>query len=275
MTDDRLTAEELTNLVQRVFEPTDEDRALAVIIDLPDDQTPDTEAVEDPPPNSPRAGSKNLRVRGRTTVSRSRSSSTERPFKQRRSAGDRMAVDRCANCPITSTPWSVTSTNRWTACSPRTSSCIAPTRFSTTAPSKVMAPRLGFRAATMPGFSPAMVPALRLDYTEVNRRVMLLKDLLDRQHRGRLSVCRSTVRTKSGSTSTSATARRTPPEVCSRRPGQRATSHRAKPTSSPTRERLTGIPTSSKGKHAGPVRRRGRGVCDREQRRGRHHQHRS
>ncbi len=57
---------------------------------------------------------------------------------------------------------------------------IAPTRFSTTAPLKVMAPRLGFRGATMPGFSPEMVPALRLDYTEVNRRVMLLKRLLDR-----------------------------------------------------------------------------------------------
>jgi leucyl aminopeptidase (aminopeptidase T) len=32
----------------------------------------------------------------------------------------------------------------------------------------------------MPGFSPAMVPALRLDYNEVNRRVATLKDLLDR-----------------------------------------------------------------------------------------------
>ena len=42
-----------------------------------------------------------------------------------------------------------------------------------------MAPRLGFRAATMPGFSREMVPALRLDYTEINRRVNYLKDLLD------------------------------------------------------------------------------------------------
>jgi len=32
----------------------------------------------------------------------------------------------------------------------------------------------------MPGFSPDMVPALRLDYTEINRRVWVLKDLLDR-----------------------------------------------------------------------------------------------
>jgi len=32
----------------------------------------------------------------------------------------------------------------------------------------------------MPGFSPEMVPALRLDYKEVNRRVTILKELLDR-----------------------------------------------------------------------------------------------
>ena len=43
MTDDRLTAEELTNLVKRVFEPRPEDRALAIIVDMPDDEVPDTE----------------------------------------------------------------------------------------------------------------------------------------------------------------------------------------------------------------------------------------
>ncbi len=32
----------------------------------------------------------------------------------------------------------------------------------------------------MPGFSPEMIPALRLDYEEINRRVVKLKELLDR-----------------------------------------------------------------------------------------------
>jgi leucyl aminopeptidase (aminopeptidase T) len=36
------------------------------------------------------------------------------------------------------------------------------------------------RAATMPGFSAGMIPALRIDYAEVNRRVNILKELLDR-----------------------------------------------------------------------------------------------
>lgn len=56
---------------------------------------------------------------------------------------------------------------------------LAPTKFSTTAPLKLMAKKYGFRAATMPGFSPLMIPALKLDYQEVNRRVTLLKELLD------------------------------------------------------------------------------------------------
>ena len=57
---------------------------------------------------------------------------------------------------------------------------MAPTEFSATAPLKVLSRELGFRAATMPGFGPPMIPALRLDYTEINRRVRLLKALLDR-----------------------------------------------------------------------------------------------
>jgi hypothetical protein len=57
---------------------------------------------------------------------------------------------------------------------------LAPTEYSTTAPLKNAAARHGFRAATMPGFSEAMIPALRIDYGEVGRRVALLKEKLDR-----------------------------------------------------------------------------------------------
>eukprot|EP00727_Mastigamoeba_balamuthi_P011766 m51a1_g7211 hypothetical protein (274) ;mRNA; r:228038-228859 len=57
---------------------------------------------------------------------------------------------------------------------------IAVTKFSSTAPLKVAARQHAMRAATMPGFSAAMVPALRLDYTEINRRVHILKAHLDK-----------------------------------------------------------------------------------------------
>ena len=56
---------------------------------------------------------------------------------------------------------------------------LAPTEFSTTAPLKLASAQHGFRAATMPGFTSEMIPALRLDYEEVNRRVALLKEKLD------------------------------------------------------------------------------------------------
>lgn len=56
---------------------------------------------------------------------------------------------------------------------------LAPTEYSTTAPLKNSAKKYGFRAATMPGFSVKMIPALRIDYNEVFRRVDILKKLLD------------------------------------------------------------------------------------------------
>lgn len=57
---------------------------------------------------------------------------------------------------------------------------LAPTEFSTTAPLKNAARPAGFRAATMPGFSEKMLPALKLDYDEVSRRVHLIQERLDR-----------------------------------------------------------------------------------------------
>jgi len=69
----------------------------------------------------------------------------------------------------------------------RHSMIIAPTQFSATAPLKLAAREHQFRAATMPGFGPSMVPALRLDYGEVNRRVCLFKELLDRAELAALS----------------------------------------------------------------------------------------
>ncbi|MCU0287580.1 MAG: hypothetical protein MUF15_14450 [Acidobacteria bacterium] len=56
---------------------------------------------------------------------------------------------------------------------------LAPTEYSTTAPLKNAAKQYNFRAATMPGFSAKMIPALRIDYNEVSRRVTILKEKLD------------------------------------------------------------------------------------------------
>jgi leucyl aminopeptidase (aminopeptidase T) len=63
---------------------------------------------------------------------------------------------------------------------------LAPTEFSATAPLKLLGKKHLFRAATMPGFKPAMIPALRLDYGEIRRRVRILQELLDRAAQARM-----------------------------------------------------------------------------------------
>ncbi len=63
---------------------------------------------------------------------------------------------------------------------------LAPTEFSTTAPLKVLAKKHPFRAATMPGFSRAMIPALSVDYNQVHERVMRLKTRLDEAQAARI-----------------------------------------------------------------------------------------
>lgn len=63
---------------------------------------------------------------------------------------------------------------------------LAVTELSATAPLKVLARQHGFRGATLPGFTRSMVPSLLLDYEKVNRRVMELKERLDRASQARI-----------------------------------------------------------------------------------------
>jgi hypothetical protein len=57
---------------------------------------------------------------------------------------------------------------------------LALTELSATAPLKQLARVHGFRGATLPHFSRAMLPALGLDYEAINRRVVEVKGRLDR-----------------------------------------------------------------------------------------------
>ena len=63
---------------------------------------------------------------------------------------------------------------------------VALTEFSATAPLKVFAREHAIRAATMPGFRDSMIPALKLDYGEIGRRVEVLTKLLNRADKARL-----------------------------------------------------------------------------------------
>jgi len=179
MASSTLTAEELTALVQRVFQPRDTDRALALIVDLPDDAVPDHAAW-----------------RERREIAVGWADSLE-------SAADTHGLDvalywyrnaRSNNADLPGGAWrhlggpppEAAEDLGGVSAAPLEpileahALVLAPTEFSATAPLKMLSRKLGFRAATMPGFGPAMIPALRLDYTEINRRVRFLKAILDR-----------------------------------------------------------------------------------------------
>jgi hypothetical protein len=176
--DEELSGPELVALVRRVFQPRPSERAMAILVDLPDAQVPDdapwaarraiaeawvkelTEAQADlglavDLVVYPNVHTNNGDLPERAWVHRGG------PLPPAASLDPAVSIalaDLYATHPI----------------------LIALTKFSATAPLKLAAKQHAIRAATMPGFRADMIPALRLDYTEVNRRVDLLKELLDR-----------------------------------------------------------------------------------------------
>lgn len=152
-----LSRQELFRLVERVFRPRAEDRALALLVDLPDERTADHPAW---------------------AARREMARDWWRILSEGRAELGLEAVD------LVSYP-NVGSNNADLPADPfdsvfsRYSILIAVTEFSATAPLKLKAREHGFRAATMPGFTTEMIPALRVDFTEVGRRCDELKARLD------------------------------------------------------------------------------------------------
>lgn len=188
-----LTRDELVQLVKRVFQPTPSESRLAILVDLPDDHLPDTSEW------------------------RERRQMAARWVLDLRADAERLGLHsdlvvyrnvRANNAPLPEKGWVVDP-----ATVPDTADelpdagalpvqtiladhpiVLALTELSATAPLKLAARSLGIRAATMPGFSAAMIPALRLDYGEINRRVERMKALLDSAQGARLETTTPTGR---------------------------------------------------------------------------------
>ncbi len=176
---ERLSAEELSELVIRVFQPRPTDTAVAVMVDLPDASLADTEAWRQRREMAADwaallAGAKerlglethlvlyrNARMNNADLPQRAHLHAPGEPLPR---TADDLHGEGVAMGEVLAGH----------------SILLAPTELSATAPLKLTAKEHGFRAATMPGFSPAMIPALRLDYGEISRRCLLLKGLLDR-----------------------------------------------------------------------------------------------
>lgn len=180
-----LHATDLVALIRRVFAPDSDDRRILVMVDLPDARTPDSRAWRERREMAagwaaalagaerelglattfavfPNVGANNADLPGRLW-----------PVAPAALPADASALDAAGGVPVDE----LLATH---------SIVLAPTEFSATAPLKLLARRIPFRAATMGGFSADMLPALRLDFAEVRRRVGALKALLDRAESARL-----------------------------------------------------------------------------------------
>lgn len=170
-----LSTDELLNLVDRVFKPRPDDKALAILVDFPDQEVPDDpnwadrrslalDWFEKLGPAAGRLGLEKVSLFGYRNPRANNADLPERVSLL--TALPKSADDLPEQSPLTSV-------------FQQYQILIVPSKFSATAPMKVGARRYGFRAATMPGFTRAMIPALALDYQMINRRVHQLKELVD------------------------------------------------------------------------------------------------
>ena len=183
MSSEKLSGEELAAMVQRVFEPTAEDKALAIMVDLPDEQVPDN------PEWAERRAMAAGWAQALTEQREALGGMAVRLFLYRNAHRNNADLPEQAHMHASGLPLPANFEAIDPAVSPamlfarllaQHAIVLAPTHFSATAPLKLATADHAFRAATMPGFSAAMIPALRLDYGEVNRRVDLCAGLLTR-----------------------------------------------------------------------------------------------
>ena len=175
---EHLSGEELVALVTRVFLPQPNEKAMAILVDLPDAQVPDNKDWAD------RREIAALWVQELKAHRAALGLETVLVLYPNVHTNNGDLPERCwihQGGPLPMTVDGLTGASiSFVELYAAHSILIAPTEFSATAPLKMAAKNHPFRAATMPGFRQDMIPALRLDYTEVNRRVELLKGLLDR-----------------------------------------------------------------------------------------------
>ncbi len=174
---ERLSGAELLRLLRGVFAPKPEEGSVAFLVDVPPEPARDRDAWR------VRRALAHEWVR---SLAENRSPERLEPFLFLYPA----VGQNNADLPERLFPWSkdrLPASGRELAGQPaqaleeilaRHRLVVAPTEYSATAPLKNLARRLGFRAATMPGFSPAMIPALRLDIPTIHQRVLRLAELL-------------------------------------------------------------------------------------------------
>jgi hypothetical protein len=166
-----------TELLQTVFAPGPAEKDLLLLVDLPTSARPDTQHWRDRrrlvaewyTMLQPHAGRLPFAGVSCAAYDHVATNNADLP------AG-MMLVDRCTP----ERPSTVNHAIQRDDLLGRASVVLALTELSATAPLKNLARQLGFRGASMPGFTRAMLPALQLDYAKIDARVRQIKERLDR-----------------------------------------------------------------------------------------------
>ena len=176
---EQITALELSALVARVFQPTPEDTRLGIMVDLPDEKVPD-DAGWAARREIAAEWAELLGMQARETGYETRLLLYPNVHTNNGDLPGRCWIHPGGPVPASAAELDPAASVAMTEVFDSFPMLLALTKFSSTAPLKMAAKKHPMRAATMPGFSAAMIPALRLDYGEVNRRVDILKAHLDR-----------------------------------------------------------------------------------------------
>ncbi|MCB9557015.1 MAG: hypothetical protein H6707_12985 [Deltaproteobacteria bacterium] len=181
---DQLSDQELRRLLERVFSPQPHERQLAIAVDLPDDQLGDNPAWRARRLIAADWVERVDRLTGwrATLVCYANAGQNNGSLPETCVVFDPREGALAARMPQTATQLADL-VQQPIDLLYRTPLIMAMTELSATAPLKLAARSFGLRAATMSGFGVEMLPALRLDYEVVARRVDQLKGLLDRASR--------------------------------------------------------------------------------------------
>ncbi len=175
-----LSEQQLIALIEKVFAPAPDEKRLSILVDVPDGRTPDTPLWQDRRRIAAewyalcREIKAVLGIQVVDLLYYQNSGSNNADFPQ---VGFRW-TGPASDADFDTIQKNGAEVNLEEAL--RDSNIVlVPTQFSATAPLKLRAAQYGFKAASMPGFSRAMIPALGLDFDEVHEHVMRLKERLD------------------------------------------------------------------------------------------------
>ena len=175
-----LSQDDLLLLIGSVFSPGPEDKHLGILVDIPDTISPDNEQWK-----TRRAMAADWATKIRAVRQKLDLESVDLIFYPNVHSNNADLPPKAYIADKLLVPLIPDTLNNWTNGQDFRSllsgyqMILAPTQFSATAPLKLLAKELNFRAATMPGFSESMIPALKLNYDEINQRVLCIKNILD------------------------------------------------------------------------------------------------